>query len=86
MLGHPEGLAAATWPVFDAAVAKAEEIVVPVQVNGKVRSRLTAPAEASEQDLEALALADPAVQAYTRGKTIKKVVVAKGRLVSLVVQ
>ncbi len=76
----------ATWPAYDADVAKAEEVVVPVQVNGRVRSRLTVPAEVSEQELERLALADPAVQTYTTGKTVKKVVVARGRLVSVVVQ
>jgi leucyl-tRNA synthetase len=85
MLGHRDGLTTATWPEFDAAVAKAEEIVVPVQVNGKVRSRLTVPAEASEKELEEMALADPAVMAHLAGKQVKKVVVAKGRLVSLVV-
>jgi leucyl-tRNA synthetase len=85
MLGHRDGLTMARWPEFDADVAKAEEIVVPVQVNGKVRSRLTVPAEASEKELETLALADPAVIAHLAGKQVKKVVVAKGRLVSLVV-
>jgi leucyl-tRNA synthetase len=85
MLGHRDGLAAATWPEFNADVAKADEIVVPVQVNGKVRSRLTVPAEASEQELEKMALADPAVIAHLMGKQVKKVVIAKGRLVSLVV-
>jgi leucyl-tRNA synthetase len=84
-LGHRDGLTKARWPEFDAAVAKAEEIVVPVQVNGKVRSRLTVPAEASEKELEEMALADPAVMAHLAGKQVKKVVVAKGRLVSLVV-
>jgi leucyl-tRNA synthetase len=86
MLGHETALSAAAWPAYDAAVAKADEIVIPVQVNGKVRSRLTVSADASEQELERLALADPAVKTHTTGKTIKKVVVAKGRLVSLVVQ
>ncbi|HLG55492.1 MAG TPA: class I tRNA ligase family protein, partial [Vicinamibacterales bacterium] len=85
MLGHEGGLAAASWPAFDAEVAKADEITVPVQVNGKVRGRLTVPANASEQELEALALADPAVKTHIAGKTVKKVVVAKGRLVSIVV-
>ena len=85
MLGHRDGLMNATWPEFNAEVAKAEEIVVPVQVNGKVRSRLTVPAESSEKELEQLALADPAVMAHLAGKQVKKVVVAKGRLVSLVV-
>jgi len=86
MLGHRDGLIAARWPEFSADVAKAEEIVIPVQVNGKVRSRLTVPAETSEQDLGRMALSDPAVLVHTTGKTVKKVVVAKGRLVSLVVQ
>jgi leucyl-tRNA synthetase len=85
VLGHSTGLNAATWPVFDAEVAKAEEIVLPVQINGKVRARLTVPAEVSDQELEALALAHASVTPYTEGKTVKKVVVAKGRLVSIVV-
>ncbi len=85
MLGHGDGLMHATWPEFNADVAKAEEIVIPVQVNGKVRSRLTVPAESTEKELEQLALADPAVMAHLAGKQVKKVVVAKGRLVSLVV-
>jgi leucyl-tRNA synthetase len=86
MLGHEKGLTAAAWPSFDAEVAKAEAITVPVQVNGKVRSRLTVPASTPESELEALALADPAVKAHTAGKTVHKVVVAKGRLVSIVVK
>jgi len=52
----------------------------------KVRGRLTVPASTSESELEALALADPAVKAHTAGKTVQKVVVAKGRLVSIVVR
>ena len=86
MLGHDDGLAAASWPAFNADVAKADEIVVPVQVNGKLRARLTVAAETSEQELERLGLADPSVQPYLAGKTVKKVVVARGRLVSIVVQ
>ena len=85
-LGHAGGLAAARWPDFDAAVAKADEVVVPVQVNGKVRARLTVAADASETELEKAALAEPGVAAYTAGKTVVKVVVAKGRLVSVVVK
>jgi leucyl-tRNA synthetase len=85
MLGHPDTLAAAKWPSFDAAVAKAAEVVVPVQVNGKLRARITAPADASEDQLRELALADSAVKVHTSGKTIRKVVVAKGPLVSVVV-
>jgi len=85
MLGHVGGLAKAAWPSFDPEVVKAAEVVVPVQVNGKLRGRVTAPADATEEDLRDLALADPAVRVYTDGKVIRKVVVAKGPLVSVVV-
>jgi leucyl-tRNA synthetase len=85
-IGRAEGLAEAAWPSFDEQVAKAEEIVVPIQVNGRLRSRLTVPAATSESDLKALALADPVVRTYTEGKTIKTVVVAKGKLINVVVQ
>jgi leucyl-tRNA synthetase len=84
-LGHVGGLAKASWPSFDPEVAKPLEVVVPVQVNGKVRARITAAAGASEDQLRELALADPAVRAHTDGKTIRKVMVAKGPLVSVVV-
>ncbi len=84
-LGHPDGIVAAGWPTFDEAVAKAEEIVVPVQINGKVRSRLTVPADTSEDRLREIALSDPAVMKHLEGKTVRKVVIAGGRLVSIVV-
>jgi leucyl-tRNA synthetase len=84
-MGHVGGLDQAAWPAFDPAVAKADEVIVPVQVNGKLRGRVTAPADASEDQLRELALADPAVRVYTDGKTIRKVVLAKGPLVSVVV-
>jgi leucyl-tRNA synthetase len=84
-LGHTGGIVAAGWPAYDDAVAKAAEIVVPVQVNGKVRGRITVPAEATEEQLREAALADPQVKAHVDGKTIKKVVVARGKLVSVVV-
>jgi leucyl-tRNA synthetase len=86
MLGHPECLVTATWPTFDPKVARADEVVVPVQINGKVRARVTARADASEDELRELALSDAVVRGHTAGKTIRKVVVAKGPLVSVVVQ
>jgi leucyl-tRNA synthetase len=85
-LGNEDGVVAAGWPEFDEEVAKAEEIVVPVQVNGKVRARLTVPADIEEGELEARALADPQVRQHTDGKTVAKVVIARGRLVSIVVK
>ncbi len=86
MLGHADGLTRAAWPQFDADVARADEVVVPVQINGKVRARLTVPAGATEDELRDLALADAVVRSHVAGKTVRKVVVAKGPLVSVVVQ
>jgi leucyl-tRNA synthetase len=85
MLDHPQTLASAAWPAFDPAVAQADEVVVPVQVNGKVRARLTLPAGLPDDDMKARVLADPAVEKHTAGKAVKKVVVAKGPLISIVV-
>jgi len=86
MLGHAGGLTRAAWPEFDAEVARADEVVVPVQINGKVRARLTVRAGATEDELRELALADAVVRSHVAGKTVRKVVVAKGPLVSVVVQ
>jgi leucyl-tRNA synthetase len=85
LLGHDAGLTRVTWPAFDPQVAKAEEVVVPVQINGKIRARLTVPAGLADGDLEKTVLADPAVQSHIAGKTIRKVVVAKGPLISIVI-
>jgi len=85
-LGHSAGLNAATWPTFDAAVAKADEVVIPVQVNGKIRARLTLAADTPDHEVERLALNDPLVLSHTTGKTVAKVVVASGRLVSIAVR
>ena len=85
-IGHPEGLIKTNWPSFDERVAKAEEVVVPVQVNGKLRSRLTVPVEISESDLKERALADPVTKTHTQGRTIKTIIVVKGKLINVVVQ
>jgi leucyl-tRNA synthetase len=86
-LGHRGGVSAAGWPQYQESVARASEITVPVQVNGKVRARLTVDAEIGDDDLRTAALQDAQVQRYVEGKTIRKVVVAGGasRLVSIVV-
>jgi leucyl-tRNA synthetase len=86
-LGHKGGVVAAGWPQFQEAVAKADEIVVPVQVNGKLRARLTVPADVTDDQLRELATSDPQVMKHLEGKTVRKVVVAgggQGKLVSIV--
>ena len=86
MLGHDDGIVAAGWPVSDDAVAAEEAVELPVQVNGKVRGRVTVPAGAPDDVVQAAALADANVKAHTDGKTIVKVIIAPGRLVSVVVK
>ncbi len=86
MLGHGGGLSAASWPAYDPVIAQSSEIVVPVQVNGKLRSRLTVPPDVTEDALKELALADAPVRVHTAGKTVLKVIVAKGKLVNVVVK
>jgi len=85
MYGHADGLAATRWPSFDAEVAKAEELEIPLQVNGKLRDVVRVAPSISDADLEALARANANVQLHTAGKTIAKVVIVPGRkLVSIV--
>ena len=83
-LQHKGGIAAAGWPRYDEAVARAEQVDVPVQVNGKIRGRVSVAAETAEDQLREQALAEPQVAKHLAGKTIVKVVVIKGRLVSVV--
>ena len=84
-LGHTTTLAYEPWPKFDAALTKADEIEVPVQVNGKLRAKLRVPAEIDQASLEATAMADETVKAQIAGKTIKKVIVVPRKLVNIVV-
>ncbi|HEY5432938.1 MAG TPA: leucine--tRNA ligase [Coriobacteriia bacterium] len=72
------------WPEFDPAALVADEVELPVQVNGKVRDRLTVGVDAAESDIVAAALALPNVVVHLEGKTVRKVVVIPGKLVSVV--
>ena len=85
ILGHPTSLFNEKWLRYDREAAKAEEILIVVQVNGKVRSRITVLADATEDEVKQTALADPRVQEYTQGKALKKVVVVPKKLVNIVV-
>ena len=86
MLGEKGSLLKASWPRYDAALAKEEELVIPVQVNGKLRSRITVPADASEEFVVAHALADEKVQSAVAGKQIVKKIYVPGKLVNIVVK
>jgi leucyl-tRNA synthetase len=84
-LGMDGEAAFQSWPSWDPNVAKAEEIEIVVQVNGKVRDRLTVPADITDEELERLALASQKVQAQLDGKQVRKVIVVPRKLVNVVV-
>jgi leucyl-tRNA synthetase len=85
-LGHRDGVVAAGWPAFDAEAAREDEVEIPVQVNGKVRARITMPEEADAAAIEAAARQAPQLRTYLDGMDIVKVVVANRRLVNIVVK
>ncbi len=74
----------APWPKADPALLVKDEIVLPVQVNGKRRAEIAVPATLDASSIEALALAEPEVTRYTQGLTIRKIVVVPGRIVNIV--
>jgi leucyl-tRNA synthetase len=85
LLGHPETLAYAPFPVADERYLVAETHEYPIQVNGKVRSRMTVPADASREDVTAAALADEKIVELVGDREPRKVIVVPGRLVNVVV-
>ena len=83
-LGHDELLADVGWPVCDESALVRDEIELVVQVNGKLRSKITIAASADKDAIEAAALADDRIQLNIEGKTVRKVIVVPGRLVNIV--
>jgi leucyl-tRNA synthetase len=88
LVGNENGILAngGKFPVYNADLAKADEMEIPVQVNGKLRARIVVASEADNKTLETTALADEKVQEWTNGKEIVKVVVVPKRLVNIVVK
>ena len=83
-LGHDESLAYHRWPEYQPELARDKEVEIPVQINGKVRSRVVVPAEADDQTLESAARCDPKIVQALEGKMVRKVIVVGGRLVNIV--
>jgi leucyl-tRNA synthetase len=73
------------WPSYDEALCKDEVIEVPVQVNGKVRGRVTVAADAGESDVRAAAEREPNVAQHLAGRAVKKFVYVPGRIVNFIV-
>lgn len=85
-LGHDDSVHTQAWPTFDPDLVRTDEVEIAVQVNGRVRDRLVIAADASEEEMEAGALALDKVQQFVGDKQIVRVIVVPGRLVNVVVR
>jgi len=84
-LGNTTPLTKTSWPSYDPAAVVDEELLVVVQVNGKLRSKITVAAGTGEDELKAVALADEKVAQFIEGLTVRKVICVQGKLVNIVV-
>jgi leucyl-tRNA synthetase len=85
VLGHPPSIADVPWPTFDPALCVDAEVEIAVQVNGKVRGRITIARDADEALARERALADPALVPHLAGKQVRKIVYVPGRIVNVIV-
>jgi leucyl-tRNA synthetase len=85
MLGHTEGLWTVSWPAINEELAKEDEVEIPVQVNGKVRGRVTVPAGSLQDAVMKLAAADAGVAGHLAGKTVRKVIFVADKMLNVVV-
>jgi leucyl-tRNA synthetase len=85
VLGHTDSVHRQAWPAFEAGKAADEEITVVVQVNGRLRERLTMAAGVTEDSMREAAVHSPNIQNYINGQAIRKVIVVPGKLVNIVV-
>jgi leucyl-tRNA synthetase len=86
MLGEKGSLLKAPWPKYDAALAREDELEIPVQINGKLRGRITVPADATEEFVVENALADEKIKSAIAGKQIVKKIYVPGKLLNIVVK
>lgn len=85
-MGYTTSILLAGWPAFREDALTQDEIEIVVQVNGKLRSRFSAPVDAEDEFLKETALTDEKVLKFIEGKQIRKIIVVKGRLVNIVVK
>ncbi|PJC48740.1 MAG: leucine--tRNA ligase, partial [Candidatus Omnitrophica bacterium CG_4_9_14_0_2_um_filter_42_8] len=84
-LGNKESVFKAEWPMYDKNALSQSTIEFPIQINGKLRSKIEAPSEAGEDEIKKLVLKDQIVIKWLEGKTPKKIIIVKGKLVNLVI-
>ena len=85
-LGHQKGLEEIRWPVYSQEALEEEQLLIVIQVDGRVRGRITVPADASREFIEAEALANPKVRGFIHGKEIQRVIQVPRRLVNIVLE
>jgi leucyl-tRNA synthetase len=83
-LGNKPSIFEEKWPDWDEEIAKEEKIELVVQVNGKLRSKLLIPIGITDDEIKRMALQEPKINDIIGGKTIRKVIVVKGKLVNIV--
>jgi leucyl-tRNA synthetase len=83
-LGSSGTIAYETWPAYDEAKLVDDEVEIVIQVNGKVKTKLLVPTDASKEALEGIAMDDERVKEQIEGKTIRKVITVPGKLVNIV--
>jgi len=85
-LGYPQSVHLASWPSYDEEATRAETVEIVVQINGRVRDRLTVPAGIDAAEMQKVALASEKVQSLIAGKQVVKVIPVPGKLVNIVVK
>jgi leucyl-tRNA synthetase len=83
-LGYSESISYEAWPAYDEAKLVEDEVEIVVQVNGKVRAKLSISANASKEEMEEIAMSDKSIQQQIEGKTVRKVIAVPGKLVNIV--
>jgi leucyl-tRNA synthetase len=84
-LGHSESLFYAPWPTFDPKYVEESVIEIPIQINGRVRSRISVAADATSSEIERIALADARIKKHWEGRSVRKVIVVPKKLINIVV-
>ena len=84
-IGNQPSIANQSWPTYDPALVVGEEITIPIQVNGKLRSKILVPADSSKDEILQLAQRDEKLAEWLRGTTPRKVIYVEKKLVNFVV-
>ncbi|NLG60598.1 MAG: class I tRNA ligase family protein [Candidatus Cloacimonetes bacterium] len=85
LLGHAESIAYAPWPSADPKMLESDTLEIPVQVNGKIRGRVTVPADADQDSVVAIAREDDNVRRHLEGQNVRRAIYVPGRILNFVV-